>query len=158
MEQGTLQEGGLRWTILNRLTEVVEERKRLKNQIDILLRRIKAKEAEPKSQNYAEEIGELERERSGLMELVQKINQKSTLNFFTDEGLLPNYAFPEAGVTLKSVIWRQRMTQGNAEQGKYETRQDKSWLDYRQFSDLKKAINTIDFQEKEVDSDGWISV
>ncbi|MEO0433908.1 MAG: DEAD/DEAH box helicase [Cyanobacteria bacterium J06656_5] len=121
MEKGNLDEGGLRWKILNRLTEVVEERKRLRNRIELLRRRIKEKEAGPKGQNHEEELDELKRERSGLMDLVQKINQKNTLNFFTDEGLLPNYAFPEAGVTLKSIIWRQRMTQGDAEQGKYET-------------------------------------
>ncbi|MCK5664482.1 MAG: DUF1998 domain-containing protein, partial [Thiotrichaceae bacterium] len=31
-------------------------------------------------------------------------------NFLTDEGLLPNYAFPEAGVMLRSVIYRRKNT------------------------------------------------
>ena len=121
MEKGDHEEGGLRWRILNRLTEVVEERTRLQSQIELLRRRLKEKEDGPKSQNHDEELEELRRERSGFMDLVKKLNNKSTLNFFTDEGLLPNYAFPEAGVTLKSIIWRERTTKGDTSQGKYET-------------------------------------
>ena len=121
MEKGNLEQGGLRWRILNRLQEVVQERTRLQSQIELLRRRIKEKESGPKSQNHEEELDELKRERTAFMELVKKLNQKSTLQFFTDEGLLPNYAFPEAGVILKSIIWRERTTKGNADQGKYET-------------------------------------
>ncbi|MEM9148860.1 MAG: DEAD/DEAH box helicase [Cyanobacteria bacterium P01_F01_bin.3] len=121
MEKGDLEQGGLRWRILNRLREVVVERTRLQSQIELLRRRIKDKEAGPKSQNHDAELDELKRERAGFMDLVKKLNNKNTLNFFTDEGLLPNYAFPEAGVTLKSIIWRERSTKGDANQGKYET-------------------------------------
>jgi hypothetical protein len=49
-------------------------------------------------------LEELSRERSGFRALMKDLNQKPTLNFLTDEGLLPNYAFPEAGVTLKQVM------------------------------------------------------
>ena len=38
--------------------------------------------------------------------LIKKINNQNTYNFFTDEGLLPNYAFPETGVILRSIIYR----------------------------------------------------
>ena len=34
---------------------------------------------------------------------------------------MPNYAFPEAGVTLKSIIWRKRQTEGDSTQGKFIT-------------------------------------
>lgn len=51
---------------------------------------------------------ELTSERQALMALVNQINNKQTLNFLTDEGLLPNYAFPEAGITLRSVLWRRK--------------------------------------------------
>lgn len=121
MEKGDLEQGGLRWRILNRLREVVQERERLQRQIETLRQRIKEKETKPKGQNYEAEMDELKRERSGFIDLVKKLNGKNTLNFFTDEGLLPNYTFPEAGVILKSIIWRERSTKGNAEQGKYET-------------------------------------
>lgn len=121
ISQGERDEGGLRWRILNRLQEVVEERKRLQNQIKQLARRIKDKENGAKSLNHEDELENLKRERKGFMDLVKRINNKNTLNFFTDEGLLPNYAFPEAGVTLKSIIWRRRNTSGNSNTGKYET-------------------------------------
>lgn len=118
ISKGEQDEGGLRWRILNRLQEVVEERKRLQNQIKTLGRRIKEKEKGAKSQNYEQELEDLKLERKGFMDLVKLINNKNTLNFFTDEGLLPNYAFPEAGVTLKSIIWRR----SNQPNNKYETR------------------------------------
>ena len=43
-----------------------------------------------------------------------------SLNFFTDEGLLPNYAFPEAGVVLRSVIYR-RNSKTEDDERKYKT-------------------------------------
>ncbi|MCG6134004.1 MAG: DEAD/DEAH box helicase [Nostoc sp. LLA-1] len=121
IEKGENDEGGLRWHIVNRLQEVVEERRRLKNQSDTLRRRIKDKEKAAKSENHEEELAELHRERGGLMELAKNISDKNTFNFFTDEGLLPNYAFPEPGVILKSIIWRQKNIKGDGASGKYET-------------------------------------
>ena len=121
IEKGDFEKGGLRWRILDRIQEVVEERNRLKNQVQTLGRRIKEKENGPKGQDHEESLDELRRERSGLSNLVTKINAKRTLEFFTDEGLLPNYAFPEAGVTLKSIIWRKRESSGNSTQGKFVT-------------------------------------
>jgi DEAD/DEAH box helicase domain-containing protein len=51
---------------------------------------------------------------------MKSIRKKHVLNFLTDEGLLPNYAFPEAGVTLRSILWRKyRTEQQNGK--KYET-------------------------------------
>jgi DEAD/DEAH box helicase domain-containing protein len=50
----------------------------------------------------------LESEKEALLQLVKSINQRRTLEFLTDEGLLPNYAFPESAVRLSSVIWRKK--------------------------------------------------
>ena len=36
------------------------------------------------------------------------MNGKNTFNFLSDEGILPNYAFPEAGITLKAVLTRRK--------------------------------------------------
>lgn len=121
IEKGENDEGGLRWRILNRLQEVVKERHQLKKQIEKLRQDIKNKEKAAKSQNHEEELAELHREREGLRELSKNISNKNTLNFFTDEGLLPNYAFPEPGVILKSIIWRQKNIKGDSTSGKYET-------------------------------------
>jgi DEAD/DEAH box helicase domain-containing protein len=53
-----------------------------------------------------EVLDELEKERAALNGLIGKIRDKQTYNYLTDEGLLPNYTFPEEGIQLKSVIYR----------------------------------------------------
>ncbi len=55
-------------------------------------------------QKPQEEIARLEREMNLLVRLIQVLEEKYVLNFFTDAGLLPNYAFPETGVRFKAVI------------------------------------------------------
>lgn len=52
---------------------------------------------------------------------MKDLNKKHILNFLTDEGLLPNYAFPEAGVTLRSILWRQKQPAEQSNGKKYET-------------------------------------
>ncbi len=98
----------LRLRLLDRFFEVAEERKSLRNEIEALRRRIEALRSAPADEVTEREIGELMQERGGLQGLLRGLNRRDTFNFLTDEGLLPNYAFPEAGVTLKSVIYRSR--------------------------------------------------
>jgi DEAD/DEAH box helicase domain-containing protein len=43
-----------------------------------------------------------------MLELIKEINARDLLNTLTDAGLIPNYAFPESGIQLKSVLWRKR--------------------------------------------------
>ena len=90
------------------LTQLLNDRKSLRARIDKLKRSIEKLESAPHDQNYDDDIRELVSERQALMTLVNQINNKQTLNFLTDEGLLPNYAFPEAGITLRSVLWRRK--------------------------------------------------
>ena len=92
--------------IADRLEEVVSERKALKAEIAVLLRRIRKLERGPRDEASEAEVKELRRERSGLQSVLRQLNGRNTFAFLTDEGLLPNYAFPEKGVTLKSVIYR----------------------------------------------------
>jgi DEAD/DEAH box helicase domain-containing protein len=54
------------------------------------------------------------------MALIKSINAKDTYNFLTDEGLLPNYAFPEQGIQLSSIIYRKKATQQKG-QSAFET-------------------------------------
>ena len=112
----------LAYKILNRLEQVVKERNSLQQRIEALRKRRKAhiaKEAQDK--DHEEVLRELESELAGLKSVLLKIKQRETLEFFTNEGLLPNYAFPESGVVLKSVIYRQRKTQQADEGGKFES-------------------------------------
>ena len=51
-------------------------------------------ENKPKDSSYDEEIKELKGEEAALLTVLQEISKKNVLNFLSDEGLLPNYAFP----------------------------------------------------------------
>jgi len=77
-------------------------------QIRRLKDRIQQEKAQPQDEARQLQIEELEREHSALSGLRRQVDERDTLNFFTDEGLLPNYAFPEAAVRLRSVIWRKK--------------------------------------------------
>ncbi len=103
------QEYNLTLKVLTGLTELAEERQSLKHSLNTLKKKIKEKIIEiAKSNNHAQELADLDQEKRNLQEIIKTINNKETLNFFTDEGFIPNYSFPEAGVTLKSVIYRKR--------------------------------------------------
>ena len=96
----------LRFRMVNRFLEMAKERKALRADVDALGRRIQALKRAPEDEATTKDIKRLTRERGGLQGLLRKLNGRETFNFLTDEGLIPNYAFPEAGVTLKSVIYR----------------------------------------------------
>ena len=99
-------EDGLHVYVLDRIKQIVEERKALiKHQRDLEseLRSLKKK---PRDEARDQLETELSTELEGIKRLKTDLNRKETLNFFTDDGLLPNYAFPEEGTTLRSVIFR----------------------------------------------------
>ncbi len=49
---------------------------------------------------------ELEDEKRSLWRLIKTIEKRSVIEHITNQGLLPNYAFPETGVTLTGRIYR----------------------------------------------------
>lgn len=99
---------GLAGRIERQLSLLLKDRKSLKARTDKLKRAIDQLEKRPRDQNYEKDLKDLASEREVLLTLIRDINNKAVLNFFTDEGLLPNYAFPEAGITLRSVLWRKK--------------------------------------------------
>ena len=105
--------------VLNRLLEVANERKAIRAEVEALRRRIGALERDPPDEARDAEIEEITRERQGLQGILRGLNARNTYEFLTDEGLIPNYAFPEKGVTLRSVIWRRRQ-RGAGEEGGYD--------------------------------------
>ena len=121
MELGEKDEGGLRYKIVNQLDRVRQERTRLSSQVKLLTKKIKELQEAPQSLQNTDDLEEFKREKAGFQSLYSDLNQKHILNFLTDEGLLPNYAFPETGVTLRSILWRKSMKidQGNGKS--YET-------------------------------------
>ena len=88
---------------LSRTRQRVE---RLIRQRQLVRDRRKRVEAEPERYDEPEQlIEEFRQELQLLSRLVRQIQHQYPLNLFTDEGLLPNYAFPETGVRLKSLIY-----------------------------------------------------
>lgn len=102
----TQESGDISYRLLNRLHELVKQRASLLGRIRDLKKSLDQQKKLPQDEATTELITEIISERVGLIELVKSINAKQTLNFFTDEGLLPNYAFPEEGVKLHSLIYR----------------------------------------------------
>ena len=109
---GADSEDSLRLRILKRLTEVARDRQSLRNDVETLGRRIRALQRGPSDEAGVAEVRELSSERIALQRLLRNMNGRNTFEFLTDEGLLPNYAFPEQGVTLNSVIFQRRQVEG----------------------------------------------
>jgi len=102
-------QGSHHYRIMNGLHGRSLERDSLRKKVRILNTKINKKMTGPKDKNYDNELRELKIEKSALQALVKNISDRDTFNFFTDEGLLPNYAFPEAGVMLHSLIYRKKL-------------------------------------------------
>lgn len=106
---GSTDERSLAYKITDRMHGLLREQKSLKKRLQNLTKAIKEKKESPlKDQNFEEDLDHLESEKDSLNAIISKINEKDTFNFFTDEGLLPNYSFPEAGVLLRSIILRKK--------------------------------------------------
>ena len=108
--------------IVMRLTTLFEnkasQRKRLRKDIDQLKRDIDRLEQLPEDESRNANLAEVSAERAAILRLVRTMNRQLTLNFLTDEGVLPNYSFPEEGVKLNSVIYRKRERAQSEEDGK----------------------------------------
>ena len=92
--------------LLNRLLEVNRERQSLRAEAQNLRRRSAALAKGPQDEASKREIEELDAERRALDAIRRRINGRDPFQFLTDEGLIPNYAFPQQGVTLRSIIYR----------------------------------------------------
>ncbi len=62
----------------------------------------------PEDDERNKELDEIRQQFRAIRGMLKSINRKKLLNFLTDEGLLPNYAFPEEGVEVESVIFSNR--------------------------------------------------
>ena len=113
-------EGDLTHKILTRLSALTEERDDLRRRMQKIGAAIrKNSENTARDEALDADLDELRQHRDGVHGMLKQINSKLTLNFFTDEGLLPNYAFPEEGVELRSVILKKR-TETKGDEGKYQ--------------------------------------
>ena len=104
---GDTSDGTLTWKVVNRLHGVIKDVDDMKSRRTKVDNEIAGVEALPAlGETDLEELKELRQERMALTKLVASVSERDTLQFLTDEGLLPNYAFPEQGVLLHSVIIR----------------------------------------------------
>ena len=105
---GTEQEDSLKIRLTKLLDELSKERKSHKERAESIAKKLKELATKPQDEATVNEQDNLERERQKALELAKEINQRDLLNAMTDAGLIPNYAFPEAGIELKSLLWRKR--------------------------------------------------
>jgi DEAD/DEAH box helicase domain-containing protein len=103
--------------VLDQLQKVVKERDLLVAQQKDLESELRILQKKPTDEALEQEIARLSAELTGIKRLKYELNRKETFNFLTDEGLLPNYAFPEEGTTLHSVIYRRLSTPRKNEDG-----------------------------------------
>lgn len=111
-------EDALHVYVLNRIKQVVDERKNLLRHQRDLEGELRSLKKRPKDEARDQLELELTTELEGIKRLKTDLNRKDTLNFLTDDGLLPNYAFPEEGTTLRSVIFRRLSKAKELEDGK----------------------------------------
>lgn len=101
------EQGSLSYKINSALAAAHKDRESLMTRRNGLTKAIAGNERKrPRDEKLDMDLNQMKAERRGLRALIEEINDKATLNFLTDEGLIPNYAFPEEGVTLRSIILR----------------------------------------------------
>ncbi|WP_419885747.1 DEAD/DEAH box helicase [Paenibacillus sp. B-A-8] len=101
-----LEESPMHMKIYEAFENLKKQRDTLNSSIQQLKSLIKELEDKPKDSSYDDEIKELKNERMAFLNVVRNLNRKDVFNFLSDEGLLPNYAFPEAGIVLKAILYR----------------------------------------------------
>ncbi len=106
--QGDGEQGSpLAYKIVNRLQGIASDVESIKRKRDATVKEIEKLQALPvRGEEQEDELTRLVQDRTALSRLIGSIEGKATLNVLTDEGLLPNYAFPEQGVLLRSIIVR----------------------------------------------------
>lgn len=97
--------------ILDAFHDLKKQQEALCQSVEALKDMIKDLESKPKDSSYDEEIKDLKSEEAALLSVLQELGKKNIFNFLSDEGLLPNYAFPEAGIILRAVLYRKEEEQ-----------------------------------------------
>lgn len=97
----------LAYKIVNRLQGIASDVESIKRKREAVVKEIdKLQALTVRGEDQDLEFARLLQDRTALSRLIGSIEGKATLNVLTDEGLLPNYAFPEQGVLLRSIIVR----------------------------------------------------
>ena len=97
-------------TFAYRMANALARRRKKRDDLQRRTERLRVQKDELKERPLAkkqkeEEEQQINRELRALAKIKMQIGRQDTFNFLTNEGLLPNYAFPEAGVELQSVLY-----------------------------------------------------
>lgn len=125
-----LSEPPLQNRVLESFREVAEEIDSINKNIKTLNILQKEYEAKPKDASYEEEIKALKYEKMALLNVKKNLKGKDIFNFLSDEGLLPNYAFPEEGITLKAVLFRKADDDAEKEFSKRKSKYQNTVYEY----------------------------
>lgn len=112
--QQNLLEGSIE-NVLRKTEEDLERLKKLSANIRTEIRKLEANRLV--IEDFDIKVKELENERKLVFRMMNDIKEKYPLELFTNEGLLPNYAFPESGIKLKAIIKKRKL---NEEDDPYE--------------------------------------
>lgn len=107
----------LQWSVIQVFDEADVERARLVDKREELTkekRKLRARAAEFTPEKLKEMEAAIDQDRKEINRLIRNgIDDISVIKFLTDKGRLPNYAFPEEGVKLTSLLARR----GDGNQG-----------------------------------------
>ena len=94
------------WKVRNLFSAVRREREELRQMSkDLDKEQKRLRNESPPRKDLEERIQEIQKDKGEIRHTIQvSINEVSVLQLLTDRGILPNYAFPEEGVTLKSIV------------------------------------------------------
>lgn len=124
-----LKKSPMHMRVLEAFQALKKQRDSLSASIKQLKIMIKELENKPKDSSYEDEIKDLKAEQAALLNVLRELNRKDVFNFLSDEGLLPNYAFPESGIILKAVLYRKEEA-GEEENSTTKRKYDKSVYEY----------------------------
>lgn len=98
------------WRVGTAFDEAAEERARLlqkREEATRELERLRRRRAELTDEEFEKREAEIARDRTEINRLIRSgIDDVSVIKYLTDKGILPNYAFPEEGVKLTSILSR----------------------------------------------------
>ena len=103
-------EKSIGWGVGRAFDEAKDERARLvqkRKEVGKELEKLRKRRAHMTPGEFESREAELERDRKELNRLIRTgIDDVPVIKFLTDKGILPNYAFPEEGVKLTSILSR----------------------------------------------------
>lgn len=115
-----LNDKSMEMRIFDSFRDLKNQENSLKETIENLKKLIKELKDKPKDQSFDGDIKEFKAELVAHLNVRRSLKNKNVFNFLSDEGLLPNYAFPEAGIILRAVLYRREDEEKEGSRRKYE--------------------------------------